>query len=252
MSIKTTLAVCAAVASLYAATAAAQTNQFLVTFRANCVSLNTNGTQLVVKTITDRDIVAQAVGTNTTGSNALGNFALVFDTTADSLQVVNTTNGAEVRNVIDFAGGASTSTGRQRTRLTFMFIPGVSNAIGSAIITDFGTTNTNRANIIGNAQFVETGGVVLGSTNLPVTSTNIVSTNIVSGTGTNLFLTAAFDDPTAQVCTATFFTTTRVPAVTTVSPMVSTATNAVTGTVTNVTTGATTTVSRTRTRTMDP
>jgi len=205
MKIRTTLAVAVAAASLHSFVAPAQ-NLFRVTFQASYTSLNGGGSRLTTANITEKDIIANATGA--TGAQHLPRgFALAYNTAADSLQVVDT-NGNVVADVINFAGGASVSDGKSRDRLTFMFVPGLTNAIGSAILTE-GTGHISsraaepRANIVGKLQFALVGSTVLGSTN-PGTEFNPPNgTNSPSG---NFFMTSAYDDATAKVCVGTFFT----------------------------------------------
>lgn len=247
MCIKQTLVIGIAAASLLTLEAPAQTSPdlFRLTFRATCRGLNTNGTRLVNTRLTETNIIAQCVGNNS--GIALTNlnrfFALVYNTTADSIQVVNLTNGQPLCTVLDFSGVASTTDGRERLRLAYMFLPGQTNAFGVASIdergirTAAGVTN-NFANIVGNAQFVLTGNTELGASNslsaASSTNTTGMATNTsggplgnvnLTGITTNFFMTSAFDDPSARVCTALFFTGNRVPLTT---PTVVTVTNLVT------------------------
>src|SRR4051794_11019975 len=124
-----------AAATLHSTVASAQI-MFRTTLRANCRSLGSNG-KLVTTHLTDRDIISQAVGGSTgTGTNSVTrNFALVYNPTSDSLQVVNSA-GTVISDVIQFQGGAFTSDSKQSVRLTFMFLPNETDSIGTAVITE--------------------------------------------------------------------------------------------------------------------
>jgi hypothetical protein len=231
MSINKTLAICAAVASLHCVAATAQTtnnaaspNLFRVVFRATERGLSTNGTNLVNTRINNTNILGAFVGTNSTiaSTNLNKVFALVYDTTHDAIQIVNATNGQFITNVIEFGGVASAADSVERARFAFMFIPGQTNAFGSAVIDELGVrsvtgTTNDHANISGTIQYVLTGGALLGSTNVlstnsavtgtsGVVATNVLGTTVVVGVSTNFFMTSAFDDPTAKIGTGFFFT----------------------------------------------
>ena len=98
--------------------------------------------------------------------------------------------------------------GKQRDRLTFMFVPSLTNAIGSAIITENGPHGPGRdakehANIMGKLQFALVGGTALGSTNSGAEFSPPSGGANPSG---NFFMTSAYDDPTANICVGTFVT----------------------------------------------
>lgn len=267
MNIQRTIATLVSIAALHSVGAPAQ-DLFRATFSATCLSLNPTTGRIVTTQLTDRDIIAEATGISPKNYAALREFALVFNTTADSLQVVDT-NGTTIVDVIHFDGGTATTDGRQIDRLTYMFLPGQTNELGAetnvfgtALITErasrSGTTNeVNRANITGRVQYVLTGTNVLGSTNVFTISTNSVSvTNTNSGTNvtvtvTNVppgfFMTSTniVFDPTARICQGTFTAGTRFPPQVTITTTNVTATNVTTPVVTTpivtTTSGTTTT-----------
>src|SRR5438105_10515610 len=88
--------------------AASAQGLFRVTFRASGKGLNQFNQQTDTK-ITDRNIVAAAVAANGLASRNVRNYALVYNTTNDSLQVVNNSSGAVLSEVIQFEGGAVTT-----------------------------------------------------------------------------------------------------------------------------------------------
>jgi hypothetical protein len=210
MKIRIILAVAVAVASLQslAARAQATTNLFRVSFKASCSALNGAG-KVTTTSLTDEDIIANATGVTRSSkshSHSEPGFALAYNTAADSLQVVDA-NGNLVADVINFGGGVSVSDSRQRDRFTFMFVPSLTDAIGSAVISEnVGHSEVRagqpRANIVGKLQFALAGSTVLGSTN---SGTAFAPPSGGTNSG-NFFMTSAYDDPTAQICLGTFFT----------------------------------------------
>jgi len=147
-------------------------DMFRLNFRATCRSLGANG-RLDTTRLSERDIIEAATGVS---GNATRQFTLVYNATSDSIQVA-TTNGTVVADVIQFQGGASTSDGRRSSRLTFMFVPNQTNAIGSAVINERAASSqnangTNRAAISGIVQFALTDDITLGQTNITSTGTN--------------------------------------------------------------------------------
>lgn len=213
MQIKTTIAMLT-VAALLPAGAAKGQDLFRVTFTATCGSVNSTGNRITYTTITDKDLVktyAPGMSTKQVG--------LVYNTAADSLQVA-TTNGTILADIFNFGGGTSITAGKNADRLTFIFLPsetGVSNAIGSAIITETQShTNKNinaqRAMILGKMQFALVGGYTLGSTNAPgFTSTNSTFSSMFgtnSSPGGGFYMNTNYLDSTAMICSGTFSSST--------------------------------------------
>jgi hypothetical protein len=211
MNIKQVMAACLVAASATAVSAQTQ-DLFRVAFKANCVATGANGLSRNSK-ITDKDIIARCISSNGVSSRALvRNYALVYNTSADSLQVVSAANGTLVCDVVQFQPVAFTSDPRQTDQFAFMFLPDQTTAFGSAVISQrnrnlTGSAN-DRANITGKLQFVLTGDMALGGTNGPAATTgeaattngliaqieaatglNISGTNGATPTGTNAAVT---------------------------------------------------------------
>src|SRR3954454_12967983 len=139
---------------------------FRVTFRANCRALGDRG-RLIHTRFTDQDIVAQCVGTNVSSVALTQNFALVYNATADRIQVVSVTNGLALCDVLEFQGGALATDTRQSERFTFLFVPEETNAVGSAVISErlprqAQGNNLNRARIGARFQLAVTDDTLLG------------------------------------------------------------------------------------------
>jgi hypothetical protein len=193
----------ASVLQLGHARAQTTTNEtmFRVRFSASCQNFDATKNRVVTTRITDRDIVAQATGVPPSGRGVSRDFALVFNPTEDSLQVVNAA-GEPIVDVIHFGGGDALADARQTTRLTFMFSPGQTNefgaetnVLGTALITEratggSGSRGASRANITGRLQYTLLSGAPLGSTNIE--------------SGTNV-----------QICTGVFTTASQFPSGTT-------------------------------------
>ncbi len=234
MRIQTTFIMLALAGALHYQDAAAQgttntNNQvmFRVTFSATCSGFDGSKGRVVTTRITDRNIIAQATGGSPSTQGINRNFALVFNTDEDSLQVVDS-QGNPVVDVVHFGGGAATGDARQTDRLTFMFFPGQTNefnaetnVMGTALITERASRSNssavaNRANITGRLQFMLTSDTPLGTTNLNF------------GSGTNV-----------QICVGRFTTSRRFPLATTGITGLGANTTGTSGAGTN-TTGATT------------
>jgi len=173
---------------------------FQLRFRGTCRLLNAFG-RLGTTHITEQDLIASSVGT---GALLTNDFVLVYNATSNKVQVVNASDGSFVSDVFEFQGGITNTDGRRLERLTFMFAPNQSEAIGSAIITQKIRQNANRATIQGSVQYA-LGGTVASGTNIvggtnglvssPTNNFNIVTnilgstnilglTNILGGTNT--------------------------------------------------------------------
>jgi hypothetical protein len=205
-------------------------------FGATCTSLHPAGSRLVVTTINERNIIAQAVGLPIRHRGLLRDFRLVYNTASDALQVVDT-NGSPIVDVVHFGGGAAISGTNSAERLTFMFFPGQTNQFGSetnlfgtALITEHLVSNPasnglDHTVIRGRLQFMLTGSNVLGMTNTAAaaasSSAALRNTNSLvaapAGPGTNAmtvapapaaspgFVTGGAEDPTARICMGIFF-----------------------------------------------
>src|SRR5947209_7446406 len=85
---------------------------FRVRFSATCQSFDSTRGRIVTTRLTDKNIIAQALGTSATDRNVNRNFALAYNTAEDSLQVVNS-NLQSVADVIHFGSGAAIADNRQ-------------------------------------------------------------------------------------------------------------------------------------------
>jgi hypothetical protein len=162
---------------------------FRVKFRATCRPDNGNKDS---RRLTERDLIEQCVGTGFSKKELRRDFELVYNPSADSLQVVNEADGSHVCDVFQFQGGTNVVGSDELTRFVFVFVPGQADAIGSAVITEkpnTGNSSSNgvtRARISAKIQFTmaeETGGETnTAEMTAPVSDnsdTNSSSTNIV-------------------------------------------------------------------------
>ncbi len=131
--------------------------------------------------MTDADLIAQCVGTGFTAKQLRRSFAVVYNPSADSIQVVNRTNGEAVCDVFQFQGGTAVTNGDRLIRFTFVFSPAQTDAIGSAIITERATTTgsggTSRAHIVGKIQFAEPSALLVTGTEAASANTGTDQTN---------------------------------------------------------------------------
>src|ERR1041385_5442068 len=159
MKMKQTLSVFAAIATLSATAVSAQ-DLFLVKFKATGTPGN-NGTGSVK--ITEKNLIEQCVGTGFSDQQIKQNFALVYNTASDTIQVVNQADGTPVCDVFQFQGGTITTVNQNNNnndklvRLTFVFVPDQADSVGSAVINEKPGKNLNsdkaKANIQGKIQF---------------------------------------------------------------------------------------------------
>ena len=186
------------IASLHLSPALAQTDQVQsatnlvpLRFRAQGRAVDETRGRVTFTRLTERDIIAQSLGiTNRAPINLGRNFLLAYDPAADRIQVFSTSNAAPVADVLLFQGGAFTSDLRTSTRLAFMFLPGVTNPIGTVLMTERapqpdGNLSAQRSFIRGQMQFTLTGNAFLGApppeTNALPVSTNAVPSAPVTG-----------------------------------------------------------------------
>ena len=155
-----TIAILIAASALQTTVLHAQTNLFRVRFHAVCKPTDNQGgdnNNNNDNTMKNADLIRQCVGTGFTSKQLRRSFALVYNADADSIQVVSQTNGDFVCDVFQFQGGTVVTNGNRLERLTFVFAPGQTNAIGSAIIreraTTSGSNDVTRARINGKIQF---------------------------------------------------------------------------------------------------
>src|SRR6266699_3354076 len=127
MTTKTSLAAFLLAASLCSLPAQTQ-DLFRVTFRANCLFLDASG-QVGNSKLTEKDIIAHCVNSQGLSDRALTkNYALIYNPTANDLEVVRLSAGSLLCDVIQFQDVALTSDSRQTDQFAFMFIPDQSNA----------------------------------------------------------------------------------------------------------------------------
>jgi putative membrane protein len=165
----------AAAGVLHLATAHAQdtnTNQnpasdhlFRASFKAS-----SQGVGNARERVRDRDVIANCLGRDSLSASDRKDYALVYNPAADSLQVVRAATGELVCDVLNFSGGTSTAGSRGSERLTYVYLPGQGESIGSAVITEKLSRSSNngdirRAKITGRLQFTLPAGVELGQHN---------------------------------------------------------------------------------------
>ena len=189
--------------ALMAGSVAAQTStlangQLLpLRLRATCRSVNSKGTLLVNTELSEADVIAAALGSNTVanaraplaGMNLFSEgFVLVYNPARNGIQVVNTNNGTVVSDVLEFTDAGLTSDSRGQTRLDFLSLPGQSNMIGSAVLNQVapGSTpgQTNEL-FLGNLQWYLTGNQVLGAPVPPTNNAALNSTTAGNPPGSN-------------------------------------------------------------------
>jgi hypothetical protein len=178
---------------------------FRARFRATCRPSDDSSNRDSHR-MNQRDLIEQCEGTGFSRRELDRNFALVYNPTADSLQVVNESDGSVVCDVFQFQGGTNVIGGDQLERFVFVFAPNQPEAIGSAIITErpvddnSESNGVTRARITGKIQFTmieltngdtNTTGDTTGTiptdnsqTNNSTVDSNS-STNIASDTSTN-------------------------------------------------------------------
>jgi len=124
---------------------------FRMDFHGHARVLNSRG-QVATKPIGARDLIATCVGTNALGTNK--DYALVYNPTSDSVQVVSATNGTLFCDLFQFQGGLTNSDGAHLDRFNFLFTPKETNAAGTAVIRENMKHGTRRISIQGQIQFV--------------------------------------------------------------------------------------------------
>lgn len=222
MKISKTLAVLITAAALNSLGVQAQVSTqelYNVNFRAVCRPSDNSNRR--ASRMTDRDLIEQCVGDGFSARELRRNYALVYNPASDSLQVVNRADGSLVCDALIFQGGNSVQTGNRLTRLTFVFSPNQTDAIGTAVITERPPRNSRRprARINGKIQFTMLSGAVSNAAAASETQTNgdsngdtnsVPDLNAGDGSGsdaTGNFVqagAAANISQTAEVCTGNF------------------------------------------------
>jgi len=145
MKIQKTIGVLIAVTTL--AMAAQGQDLFSVKFKATCKpSDNGNGNGNSTTKMTEKDLIAQCVGTGLSTKDLDKNFELVYNPVSDSIQVVNQQTGILLCDVFQFAGGTNVVSGGVLERFVFVFSPNDATAIGSAVITEKSQNGNNNNN----------------------------------------------------------------------------------------------------------
>jgi len=226
MNMQKTITTLIAACALQAMVLHAQTNLFRVQFRAVCAPSTGRGAS---STMRNADLMRQCVGTDFSNRQLNRNFALVYNSDADSIQVVAGTNGEPVCDVFQFQGGTVVTNGNRLERITFVFVPGQSDSVGSAVLRERATgsdvNSVNRARISARIQFSmpellsQIGTNDNSSTDQTANTTaDMSSTNNVSdGSSTNVdgssappvqFIAASAEvaptNSNVQVCSGTF------------------------------------------------
>lgn len=160
MNINRTLTIALAAMLAQASVASAQD---LFQVKMNIKGNTDDGSRTKLK---DLDLVRACVG-DLSNKQARKDYALAYNATDDVIQVVRTSTGEAQCNVLEFYGGNAVSDDRQSQRLTYVFLPGQTDAVGTAIITEKAGNNSNedRARISGVMQIALPQGVWLGEQN---------------------------------------------------------------------------------------
>jgi hypothetical protein len=160
---------------------------FQLDFQGTGRFLSDNG-RLETRRITAEDLIARCVGEQALGTNNLGTnrqYDLVYNATADSVQVVNFTNGSFVCDVFQFQGGASNVDRRHLGRLAFVFVPEQNESVGSVIIAEKFREQTDRLSMHGQIHFAIQSLVAGSSAGARFTSPSPGSTNSAGSGSTN-------------------------------------------------------------------
>jgi len=144
-------------AMAFSAVAVQGQDVFRAKFKAKCQPADPSDKEN--KKMTDLDLIQQCVGTGFTDKELKNNFEVVYNPTADSIQVVNESDGSLICDVFQFQPGTNILAENQLTRFVFVFVPGQAESVGTAIITEK-PVNTNggepKAKINGKIQFTTT------------------------------------------------------------------------------------------------
>ena len=130
MKIQKTISTLIAAMALGATAVQAQDNLFKVSFDVNCkpkLSGQDNH-------ISSSDLIRGCVGAGPTKDELNKNFKLVYNATADSIQVVNASDGSFFCDVFQFQPGTNVVGNNSLRRLVFVFVPGNPDAVGSAVM----------------------------------------------------------------------------------------------------------------------
>jgi hypothetical protein len=164
------------------------------------------GNRAVAK-LGNKGLIEQCVGTGFTAKEINQNFALVYNATADTIQVVNRADGSVVCDLFHFEGGTSTLDQGRLVRLAFVFTHDQADSIGSAVITETPKKNSSsgRPKVNGKIQFTLPIPVEVGVEPTDTTVTEEVTVTEETPTGNFIQATAVATATTdQQVGTGTF------------------------------------------------
>lgn len=162
---KVFIAAAAALAALLAGVSSGRAQQLYPAF-VSAVSVSTNSSGLTYRFFGNRDIIRNCA--HEAGLTNLQGLALVYNRTADALDVVSGTNKTVICTPAMFSGGQSLSNtnGTQIQRLTFVHWEGSTAANGTMVAHERSFTGTNGVTCFklnGQLQFAVPGS----STNSP-------------------------------------------------------------------------------------
>lgn len=186
MRIKPALALVAAAACVFT-TAATADDLFSAKLQLTCRTAGGSNGKLTTQKLRETDVIGTAIGSS--DRNTIKNFGFVYNATANALQVVDNT-GALVTNVLFFSGGAFTSGAKESSELTFVFLPDVGDAVGTAVINEkVAKSNTgakkDKANINASLQLYLVDDQNLGGSGPVGGGTNTNTTVSASASTTN-------------------------------------------------------------------
>jgi hypothetical protein len=190
--------------------------QDLYSIQLKIICRPAEGTVGQANKLTKRELIEENVGPEVSAREIKQDYTLVYNASADRIQVINREEGVAVSDVFIFEGGTNVFVGDQLTRFTFMYRPDQAEAIGSAVITEHPSLVSGRARITGHVQFThaatttaESGAVLeTTGTNDVTAAADTGSTNVVNDVGTGgTFVQAAAAAAAAtdvEICTGTF------------------------------------------------
>src|SRR5262245_6710340 len=132
--------------------------------------------------ISNRTLIENCVGTETSARDLNRNFAVVYNATEDSIQVVNRADGSVVCDVFHFEGGTSTVVQNRLVRMTFIFRPDQADSVGSAVVTESANRSANaatvRPRISGKMQFSKPATTTVATESTEATIVEVPTTTV--------------------------------------------------------------------------
>jgi putative membrane protein len=111
--------------------------------------------------ISDKSVIQRCTGT--TDASVVRNHALIYNPEANALEIVDARTGAKVCDVLTFSGGTTPGYTGGNERVTFVYLPGQEQAIGSAVLIDRSTGgNTDRLRLSARLEIALPTGTLLG------------------------------------------------------------------------------------------